>query len=372
VVPRYYSVAPDGTDEQEFLMGHFPDEGSLYTAIFLKGYQWPFDPAKTLNHGSSLIDLLVQEESRKGRKVLMDFRRNPSGFDIKKLKSEAREYLEKSGAVAETPYERLKILNQPAINLYLSHDIDLSSEPLEVAVCAQHNNGGLTGDIWYETNIHGLFAIGEVNGSHGLTRPGGSALNAGQTGALRAASRITHRGPQSVIPAKAGIPASAGMTMASRVPCHDLQSHASRVPCHDFLSKVISSKGTLSYKSALASLQSRMSQYAGIIREKEQVIEAAKEAWKLWDRMNNDLQAVPADELPEALRTFDLCLTHAVYLEAIGAFLERAEDQEYIRKNILEVKLEPGNQVSKTWAPVRPIPKQDLWFETVWKQFRET
>ena len=41
--------------------------------------------------------------------------------------------------------------------------------------------------------IKHLFPIGEVNGSHGVTRPGGSALNAGQVGGFRAAEYIANR-----------------------------------------------------------------------------------------------------------------------------------------------------------------------------------
>ena len=84
-------------------------------------------------------------------------------------------------------------MNPGAISLYLDHNIDLRNEMLEIAVCAQHNNGGLAGDIWYESpNLKHLFPIGEVNGSHGVTRPGGSALNAGQVGAFRCAEYIAN------------------------------------------------------------------------------------------------------------------------------------------------------------------------------------
>ena len=42
----------------------------------------------------------------------------------------------------KTPIERLACMNQPAIDIYKEHKIDLWKEPLEIAVCAQHNNGG--------------------------------------------------------------------------------------------------------------------------------------------------------------------------------------------------------------------------------------
>ncbi|MCK4966570.1 FAD-binding protein, partial [bacterium] len=70
VVPRYVSTDKDGNDEREFLNDYFPDMGKLATAIFLKGYQWPFDPRKVYNYGSSLVDILVYQESViKGRRV---------------------------------------------------------------------------------------------------------------------------------------------------------------------------------------------------------------------------------------------------------------------------------------------------------------
>ena len=73
-------------------------------------------------------------------------------------------------------------MNSPAVELYREHNIDLASEPLEIGVCAQHNNGGLKGNIWWESDLRHLFPVGEVNGSHGVYRPGGSALNSGQVG----------------------------------------------------------------------------------------------------------------------------------------------------------------------------------------------
>jgi len=198
VIPRYVSTDLDGTGENEFLNEYFPDMGTLATAIFLKGYQWPFDPRKVRDYGSSLIDVLVYQETViKGRRVFLDYTANPTGggrltdFSFENLADEAYEYLKKSEALFGTPIERLRAMNLPAIDLYKKHDIDLEKEYLEIAVCAQHNNGGLQGNVWWESNIKHLFPVGEVNGSHGIYRPGGSALNAGQVGSQRAALFIT-------------------------------------------------------------------------------------------------------------------------------------------------------------------------------------
>ena len=158
VIPRYVSTDQAGRDEREFLNDYFPDMGTLATAIFLKGYQWPFDPRRVAGHGSSLIDLLVHHETMiKGRRVFLDYRRNPAGadalqrFSFDRLKPEAFAYLEKSGALLPTPIDRLKKMNPPAIAVYQDHGIDLARESLEIAVCAQHNNGGLKGNIWWES-----------------------------------------------------------------------------------------------------------------------------------------------------------------------------------------------------------------------------
>ncbi len=199
-VPRYISTDAAGGDEREFLNAYFPDMGALATAVFLKGYQWPFDPRKALDGGSSLVDILVYRETVvEGRRVFLDFRRDAAGggrlapFDPRLLGQEARAYLERSGAMRTKPIARLAKMNPPAIALYRSHGIDLAREPLEIAVCAQHNNGGFRGSVWWESNVRGLFPVGEVCGTHGVTRPGGSALNAGQVGSARAALFIARR-----------------------------------------------------------------------------------------------------------------------------------------------------------------------------------
>jgi len=200
VIPRYISTDRDGKDEREFLNDYFPDMGEFATAIFLKGYQWPFDPRKVQNYGSSLIDILVYQETVvKERRVFLDFTRNPGGagklqdFSFNLLSKEAYSYLEKSGAFLSTPLERLKKMNQPAVDIYKKHGIDLAKDCLEIAVCAQHNNDGLKGNIWWESNVRHLFPVGEVNGTHGVYRPGGSALNSGQVGSMRTALFISKR-----------------------------------------------------------------------------------------------------------------------------------------------------------------------------------
>ncbi len=141
-IPRIFSTDADGNDEKDFLTDFFPSMSKMATDIFLKGYQWPFDPQKIENLQSSLIDVLVFNETQQGRHVFMDFLHNPVGndsmeiFDIDSLEPQARDYLQKAGALQNTPIERLAHMNTPAIEIYSENGIDLYSEPLEIAVCA--------------------------------------------------------------------------------------------------------------------------------------------------------------------------------------------------------------------------------------------
>ncbi len=187
VIPSYYSTDRDGT-RRDFLADWFGSASEMCSAIFLKGYQWPFDSAKI--EGSSRIDLAVSRETKAGRRVWIDFRENPAGFDFDSLSAQAREYLERADALGKTPFERLMRLNPQAAAFYKSRGIDLAAEPLEVAVCAQHMNGGAAVDGNWQTRVANLFAVGEAAGTFGVYRPGGSALNSTQVGGLRAAEYI--------------------------------------------------------------------------------------------------------------------------------------------------------------------------------------
>lgn len=187
VVPRFVSVDKEG-NEKEFLSDYFEDIHTAYSLVFLKGYQWPFSADRT--ELSSAIDIAVHSEISKGRKVYLDFRKNPSDFCFDKLCDEAKEYILRTDCMAETPIERLFRLNSKAIDVYKNQGIDLYKDMLRIAVCAQHNNGGVYTDEYFMSDIKGLYVVGEAGGSFGLSRPGGSALNDTQVSSLVAAEHI--------------------------------------------------------------------------------------------------------------------------------------------------------------------------------------
>lgn len=187
VIPTYYSVDEHG-NQAEFLNEIFDNVSQICDNIFLKGYQWPFD-SKRVN-GSSKIDIAVSREKAKGHRVYMDYRKNPTGFDFSVLSDTAKNYLQSAGACGNTPFERLNKLNPQAVDFFKKKGVDLSKEPLEIAVCVQHINGGADVDLHWQTSVENLFAVGETAGTFGIYRPGGSALNSTQVGALRAAEYI--------------------------------------------------------------------------------------------------------------------------------------------------------------------------------------
>ena len=389
VIPRYISTDDNGNDEREFLNDFFPDLKTLTKAIFLKGYQWPFDPRRVDNHGSSLIDLLVHSEiSDKGRKVFLDFTRNPSfkgdSFDITNLDSEVVTYLKNSNSLKKSPVERLHSLNAPAIALFRDHGIDLESEKLQIAVCAQHNNGGLKSTIWWESDIKHLFPVGEVNGTHGVYRPGGSALNSGQVGSYRAAHYIRKKYNDSPIGDKEFLNETGQLT-------------------NDTLSLALKWKnsGKSSFnKKYLAEIQKRMSESGGLIRDRQKVEDSSKQAAKLLTHLPDEIGAESVTEMADAFSLIDNCISHYIYLSAIRVYIEKggrsrgsyivmdgskqgsptAHESIWkpelciyyreIENKILEVKFRSGS-LKIYFADVREIPKQDLWFEKVWKEYIE-
>jgi succinate dehydrogenase / fumarate reductase, flavoprotein subunit len=186
-------------NERNFLADYYRTTQELASNIFRKGYQWPFHATRMLDFGSSLLDLAVFRETQAGRKVFMDFNRNPlpvpgdAEFHLGRLDNDVRVYLANGGALLDQPIDRLRKLNPLSIELYKRYKYDITRDPLEFAINNQHMNGGLAVDTWGATNLEGCYAVGEAAGTHGVTRPGGAALNAGQVFGTRCAEHIAAR-----------------------------------------------------------------------------------------------------------------------------------------------------------------------------------
>jgi succinate dehydrogenase / fumarate reductase, flavoprotein subunit len=197
-IPYIFSRDARG-NERNFLSEYYRTTQELASNIFRKGYQWPFHASRMLEFGSSLLDLAVFRETRAGRKVFMDFNRSPlpvpgdAEFSLERLDDDVRAYLANCDALLASPIDRLRKMNPLSIELYKRYKYDVTRDPLEFAINNQHMNGGLAVDTWGATNLEGCYAVGEAAGTHGVTRPGGAALNAGQVFGTRCAEQIAAR-----------------------------------------------------------------------------------------------------------------------------------------------------------------------------------
>ena len=380
VLPRVYSTAADGSDEREFLMDFFTDAHDMLSKLFLKGYQWPFDVRKVAD-GSSIIDILVYLETCKGRKVYLDYRKNPvdGAFDYSALLPEAREYLERAGACFGTPIERLAHMNQPAIDFYRDKGVDLYTQPLEIALCAQHNNGGIGIDCWWQTNVKGLFAVGEAAASHGVYRPGGTALNAGQVGSTRAAQYIAAR-CQGDAPDNFGLAAAEALT----------EMGALADGC-----KAETGNVRALWKQAAE----EMSRCGAAIRDPAQIKAYCEAVAKQLANFGTTVKAADRAELAMVYRLRDMLLSQRAYLTAMADYTAHGGKSrgsalytdltggvkpfaqlpdtftfaldETEAPLIQELWFEDGT-CKTNWRAPRPIPEDDDFFENVWRSYRET
>lgn len=375
-MPRYISTAEDGSDVREFLCdapGGFADAHQMLAAQFHKGNQWPFDPRKTNAGGSSNLDILVYREiNEKHRRVWLDFRYDPTRLTVDgpyafaELDPQSYSHLENAGALIPTPIARLEKLNPGAIELYNSHGIDLYTQPLEIAVCAQHNNGGLAGDMWWESNLPHFFPIGEVNGSHGVYRPGGSALNSGQVGALRASIRITRAYQQAPMPQHEFIEAVTPALAEE----------------FTFTYKLLTNKNndTTMLRDEIATL---MSETCAHIRSREKAAKAIARLETLEQTFEVQAGVDSPAQLAVIYRTRDLLLTARALAQSILAYIEAgggsrgsyliegAElDNGKSAGRVLETRYKNGS-IHCSWRPVRPIPIREQWFDTMWRDFRD-
>jgi succinate dehydrogenase/fumarate reductase flavoprotein subunit len=291
----------------------------------------------------------------------MDFLHNPIGssnmspFRIEDLEPEALNYLKAAGAMQKLPIERLEHMNRPAIDIYKEHDIDLHSEPLEISVCAQHNNGGFAINRWWESSIKHTFVIGEMAGSHGVKRPGGSALNAGQVGAARAAEYIAN--------------VYGGEVSNAIVNESQIKQVIEKI---EGLNK---SKSSLVPDEVISQIQHRMTTYGGHIRKKENAEKAITEAIALYKLIQkNGLKVKESKKLITAIQAEHLALSSVAYLKAILELLNAGSGSRgsHLVLNADGIEIHPDIKDPDTGRPLRFKPEnKDLRNTIIRIQFNE-
>ena len=376
VLPRFVSIDEEGK-EYDFLSDYVYSRPEMLSRVFLKGYQWPFDVRK-LETGSSIVDVLCYLEAEKGRKVYLDFMHNPDFLPIPwmELSKEARDYLSASGATGDTPISRLKKLNEPAYSFYLDKGVDLEKEYLEIGLCAQHNNGGLMMNTWWESNIKGLFPVGECAASHGVYRPGGSALNAGQCGSRRAVSWILSKSTGGWEPDASGL--SSSVKEMEEIVSSSLIGDIDGDEVYEEVRKTMSISGSAlrnkeSMKKALKTVDDHLSSFSSICVKNQGRI------WNLFQLRNALItQKVYLSAMIDYLERGGKSRGSSLYSDENGSVKQRNLDQRFVytledeKTNplIQEVRYENG-KVSFSYREPRPIPEDDDFFENVWSEYRK-
>ena len=384
VLPRYVSTDQNMQDQREFLQDYFESLGQMCDAVFLKGYQWPFDSRKMKNFDSSVIDILVYIETQiKGRRVFLDYTQNPLYSEANLfscLSKESYNYLANSDALFGKPIDRLKKMNPLAIDLYAKNGIDITTEYLEIDVCAQHNNGGLQVDIWWQSNLKGFFPVGEVAGTLGVYRPGGSALNSTQTGGVRAATYICKK--------RAHLPLSEDVFLqktAGQVDAKYKQAKSMRV----------GESNTLQLREYY---QKQMTKTAAFFRSEKEIEEYIPVVKAALEQVFANATISTITEIPEVFRNYDMLVCQYTYLHSMLAYIKKGGKSrgsyvivEQDGSHCFDTGLLNFNysidtalsgmvyvsvydqircQVQTRFEPVRQIPNDDTWFERVWEQYR--
>lgn len=310
VIPYIYSVDAEG-NEYNFLADYYRTTQELASNIFRKGYQWPFHATRVMDFGSSLLDMAVAQEQQSGRQVFMDFNRNPVAvpgdlpFSLDRLDDDVRAYLENNDALAQSPIERLQRMNPLSISLYKMHGYDLTAQPLQFAMNNQHMNGGIEVDIWGQTSLPGCFAVGEVAGTHGVTRPGGAALNAGQVFAVRLARFI-------------------GCTQKRSVNGDIAQQAASPLSTvREIITQALANENGMALATVKEKIQARMSDYAGFICHANKVRHANRDALLLSEFVQqNGLSIRHVGEIAELFMWRHMSLTSAAVLTQLTHYID--------------------------------------------------
>jgi hypothetical protein len=163
-------------------------------------------------------------------------------------------------------------------------------------------NGGLGVDVWGQTSLAGCYAIGEAAGTHGITRPGGAALNAGQVMGTRCAEHIASRPrPRDGVDPSGLVSEAVSRSLA-----------------------ILRGEGGLAVESIAREVQSRMSDHAGILCTADGVASALADARRLNASIRSE--GIAHDGAYRAARAFQwaqMALVSEAVLAALSFYVDR-------------------------------------------------
>ena len=229
--------------------------------------------------------------------------------------------------------------------------------------------------------MEGLFVVGEAAGSHGVYRPGGSALNAGQVGSTRAALYAAKR----------------RMNLRPDGELFDTLAKEAIAEMSALADAVIGEESNIkAYRSKMGSL---MSTYAGAIRDSEQIEAALDQVRELASDPGGSVRINKPYELRWVYRLRDMLIAMQCYMTAMIDYAKAGGksrgsalytdmngtkpyaqlpdvftftvDDGAMDEDIQTIRYENGT-CSAAWRKRRPIPENDDFFEVIWKNYRET
>ena len=205
-------------------------------------------------------------------------------------------------------------MNPLSIELYKRYKYDITRDPLEFAVNNQHMNGGLAVDGWGATSLDGCYAVGEAAGTHGVTRPGGAALNAGQVLGTRCAEHAAARRNNARLERARARPDRRGGRRSL---------------------DVLKADSPLTVKSIRKDVQDRMSDHAGVLCNAADVKQALAAARALNETIRQ--QGIAYSGAPEALKALQwrqTALLSEAVLTALAFYIERGGGSRGARSDL--------------------------------------
>jgi succinate dehydrogenase/fumarate reductase flavoprotein subunit len=224
-----------------------------------------------------------------------------------------------------------------------------------------------------QTDVKHLFAVGECAATHGVYRPGGSALNAGQVGSMRASEYISRVYFKNSFMDDESFQALAQQHLAS-------------------LSVPLAQKSNIEQVAVLA--QEGMSQTGGAIRNEK----ALRAQLAFVEKALNTLSIQDKKELFSYYEVKDILLTQRFYLFAMIDYINHGHksrgsalytdpkgnkphcflpddfsfslEKDDAPNEIQLIQMKTGKPCA-FWRPVHPIPSEEEFFENVWREFRK-
>ena len=181
--------------------------------------------------------------------------------------------------------------------------VDMATEPVEVAPTAHYGMGGVAVDAYGETDVHGLFAIGEtMAGVHGANRLGGNSLAETVAFGVVAGERIAERvdGP-------------------GEVPDRIVEQVAE--PQFDTLATMAGRDGAYDVSAVYSELQDLLWTHAGILRDGESLSAGLDTLTELRRK------AAAMDIGPVTSDSFEFALDIGFMLTAAAAVLRGAKER---------------------------------------------